>query len=90
VSGVVIAEIQQLLIFIDPQLFRGADGTLQAKIIKRLVEAHGDFNGADPHDPRQAGIFQHKEKALLAARQLTGKGLDAALDPRGQPRAVVG
>jgi arginine N-succinyltransferase len=33
---------------------------------------------ADPHHPRQRGVFQHKQKALLAARQRAGESVNAA------------
>ena len=87
--GVVIAEIKQLLRLIDSQRFRGANRFLNAKIVKRLVQAHRDLNGAHPHHPRQRGVFQHKQETLLAARQFAGEGLDTALDTGGQAPGIM-
>ena len=90
VAGVVIAQIEQLLGLVDPQRFRGADRFLNAKIVKRLVQAYRHLNGADPHHPRQRGVFQHKQKALLAARQRAGESVNAAADPGGQAPGIMG
>ncbi|SSM42596.1 Uncharacterised protein [Klebsiella pneumoniae] len=87
--GVVIAEIKQLLGLIDSQRFRGAHRFLNAKIVKRLVQAHCDLNGAHPHHPRQRGVLQHKQETLLAARQFAGEGLDTAPDPGRQAPDVM-
>jgi len=89
VPGVVIAEIKQLLRLIDSQRFRGANRFLNAKIVKRLVQAHRDLNGAHPHYPRQRGVFQHKQETLLAARQFAGEGLDTPLDTGGQAPGIM-
>lgn len=87
--GVVIAEIKQLLRLIDSQRFRGANRFLNAKIVKRLVQAYRDLNGAHPHHPRQRGVFQYKQETLLAARQFAGEGLDTAPDPGRQALDVM-
>ena len=87
--GVVIAEIKQLLGLIDSQRFRGAHRFLNAKIVKRLVQAHRDLNGADPHYPRQRSVFQYKQEPLLAARQFAGEGLDTAPDTGGQAPGIM-
>lgn len=89
-TGVVIAQIEQLLRLIDSQRFRGANRFLNAKIVKRLVQAHRHLNGADPHHPLQRGVFQHKQKALLAARQRAGEGVNAAAYPGGQAPGIMG
>ncbi|PAU40640.1 hypothetical protein CKF46_33795, partial [Klebsiella pneumoniae] len=69
-----------LLGLIDSQRFRGALPFLNAKIVKRLVQAHCEpsnrrltpttrASAVDP--PAQTGT-------LLAARQFAGEGLDTA------------
>ena len=87
---VVAAQIEQPWGLRPQRAFEGGPFSEWRKIVKRNVQSlPPPSNGADPTTRDSAVSLQHKQKALLAARQLAGESVNAAADPGGRAPGIM-